>query len=180
MEPMELSEGLMLAEHQSMGGCSEGPQGLVACPYVGLACASGRAFDAQSARGVRRSIPSPAGGLRAVGLSFIHGTSGPRLRYAALSNPAFRPFERGLLLILRACTPRSRSLPQPPPPPQPWPPSGVHSHRADPYLCALCALCAALVRRIERPNWPSGRLPGRQEQRVRCSSSSSSSSSRGG
>ena len=30
-----------------------------------------------------------------------------------------------------------------------------------------CALCAALVRRIERPIWPSGQLPGRQAQRGR-------------
>jgi len=92
--------------------------------------------------------------------------------YACMEVCTLPALERGLLLLLRACTPPSRALPQPPPPPQPWPPSGVHFHPSHPPFgrscvvpALLCALCAALVRRIERPIWLSGQLPGRQEQR---------------
>ena len=65
--------------------------------------ASGFAKAATLPSGSGSSIPSPAGGLRVVGLSFI-GLLGliSLLRYAALSNPAFRPLERSLLLRLRA------------------------------------------------------------------------------
>jgi hypothetical protein len=65
--------------------------------------ASGFAKAATLPSGSGSSIPSPAGGLRVVGLSFI-GLLGliSLLRYAALSNPAFRPLERSLLLLLRA------------------------------------------------------------------------------
>ena len=50
---------------------------------VGPARAPAHAKAAASARGVGTSIPSPAGGLRAAGLSFI-GLPGLDLRYAAL------------------------------------------------------------------------------------------------
>ena len=51
--------------------------------YFGLARAPAHTKAAASARGVGTSIPSPAGGLRAAGLSFI-GLPGLDLRYAAL------------------------------------------------------------------------------------------------
>ena len=67
-----------------------------------------------TARGVGTSIPDPAGGLRAVGLSFI-GLSG-LVSGVLPSNPAFCDLlERDLLLLLRASTPISRCLPHPPP-----------------------------------------------------------------
>ena len=62
----------------------------------------------------------------------------------ASSLPA-RPLERGYLLLLKACTPPSRALPQPPPPPQPWPPSGVHLHRSDPPFGRSCIVSALSV-----------------------------------
>ena len=84
--------------------------------HVGPARDPARAKAVPSARGVGRSIPSPAGGLRAASLSCI-GLPGLDLRYAALSNHAFLPLERGLLRLLRASMLPSRVLPQPPPQP---------------------------------------------------------------
>jgi hypothetical protein len=68
----------------------------------------------------------------------------------ASSLPA-RPLERGYLLLLKACTPPSRALPQPPPPPQPWPPSGVHLHRSDPPFGRSCIVSALSVCPVCRP-----------------------------
>ena len=73
------------------------------------ACASGFAKAAPLPSGSGSSIPSPAGGLRVVGLSFI-GLLG--LDHA-LSHVGMSALGRGLLLLLRACTPPSRALPQP-------------------------------------------------------------------
>ena len=52
-------------------------------------------------------------GIAGVFLGVLRG-----LGTLASSLPA-RTLERGLLLLLRACTPPSRALPQPPPPSQP-------------------------------------------------------------
>ena len=100
----------------------------------------------------RGGIVDPEPGRRPPGRRFVlHRTSGPRLRYAARSNPAFGPLERGLLLLLRASTPPPRSLPQPPPPPQPWPPSGIHFHRSDPPFGRSCIVSALSVYPVCRP-----------------------------
>ena len=115
----------------------------------------------------RAGIINPGPGLRPLGV--LHRTSGPRLRYAALSKPAFRRLERGLLLILRASTLPSRALPQPEPPPQPWPPSGDHFHRSDPPFGRSCAsllplpwaLCAGLVREAAPAAAAAARAAGR-------------------
>ena len=81
---------------------------------VGPVLLSGLGSAALLARGVGTSIPDPAGGLRAVGLSFI-GLSG-LVSGVLPSNPAFCDLlERDLLLLLRASTPISRCLPHPPP-----------------------------------------------------------------
>ena len=57
--------------------------------------------------------------------------------------------ERGLLLVLRACTRPSRALPQPPPPLQPWPPSGVQFHRSDPPFGRSCIVSALSVYSVQ-------------------------------
>ena len=91
----------------------------------------------------------------------LHWTSGPRPR------PGWRcvlpALERGLLLLLRAST-----LPFPGPaaathrhPSPGHPPASISTVLTRPsavrasFLPFPCALCAALVRRIERPIWPS-------------------------
>ena len=74
----------------------------------------------------RVGIVHPEPGRRPPGRRFVlQRTSGPR---PCTSHVGMSALERGLLLLLRACTPPSQALPQPAPPPQPWPPSGVHFH----------------------------------------------------
>jgi hypothetical protein len=121
-----------------------------------------------------RSIsPSSAGSLRAAGLSFI-GLPGLDLRYAGLFS-ALRGLSNAACCC--SCTP-PRGHPGPcrshhhhPSPGHP--PASISTVLTRPsavrasFLPFPCALCAALVRRIERPIWPSGQLPGRQEQRGR-------------
>ena len=119
------------------------------------------------------SIPSPAGGLRVVGLSFI-GLLGldPGLCWmeVCIARPRKRPASAPARLHATFPGP-CRSYHRHPSPGHPLAsistvltrPSAVRAS----CLPFPCALCAALVRRIERPIWPSGQLPGRQEQRGR-------------
>ena len=135
---------------------------------IGPACACARANASLQPSGPGSSILGRVCGLW-VSMGVLHRTSGPRFRYAALSKPAFRRLERGLLLILRASTLPSRALPQPEPPPQPWPPSGVHFHRSDPPFGRSCAsllplpwaLCAGLVREAAPAADAAARAAGR-------------------
>ena len=92
------------------------------------------------------SIPSPAVGLRVVGLSFI-GLLGldPGLCWmeVCIARPRTRPASAPARLHAIFPGP-CRSYP---PPPQPWPPSGVHFHRSDPPFgrsCIVSTLCVQL------------------------------------
>ena len=104
----------------------------------------------------------------------LHRTFGPRLRYAALQpNPLhlLELLDAAAAARLQAAT---RYQPHPPPSPKPWPLSDLHFHSSDlPFghsclvsALSVCPLCRP-VRRIERPLRPSGRLPGRREERRR-------------
>ena len=90
------------------------------------------------------SIPSPAGGLRVVGLSFI-GLLGldPGLCWmeVCIARPRTRPASAPARLHATFPGP-CRSYP---PPPQPWPPSGVHFHRSDPPFGRSCIVSALSV-----------------------------------
>ena len=115
-------------------------------------------------RGVGTSIPDSAGGLRAVGLSFI-GLSG-LVSGMLPSNPALCDLSNAICCCCCA-------------PPRRYPGTcRTHHHHPSPGhsltsisslltrpLPSLCALSAGLVRRLERPLclWPSGRLPRRRE-----------------
>ena len=91
----------------------------------------------------RVGIVHPEPGWRPPGRRFVlHRTSGPR---PCTLHVGMSALERGLLLLLRACTPPSRALPQPAPPPQPWPPSGVHFHPSDPPFGRSCIVSALSV-----------------------------------
>ena len=129
---------------------------ILACD-VGSVLLFGLGSAALPARVVGTSIPDPAGGLRAVGLSFI-GLSGlVTLSGNAALEPGFlRPLKRVLLLLLRAFTPPSRALPHPPPSPQPWLPSGVRFRPSDPPLGRSCLVSALSMCHLCRPrNAPS-------------------------
>ena len=121
-----------------------------------LVCAS------LSTRGVGTSIPDSADGLRAVGLSFI-GLSG-LVSGMLPSNPALCDLFNAICCC--CCAPPRRY------------PGTCHTHHHHPSpghsltsisslltrpSPSLCALSAGLVRRLERPLWPPGRLPGRWE-----------------
>ena len=134
---------------------------------------SGLGSAALSARGEGTSIPSPAGGLRAVGLSFV-GLSG--LESGMLpSNPALCDLSNAICCCCCA-------------PPRRYPGTcRTHHHHPSPghsqtsisslltrplAVCASfvpspCALCAGLMRRLKRPLRPQGRLKGRREERRR-------------
>ena len=134
---------------------------------------SGLGSAALLARGVGTSIPSPAGGLRAVGLSFV-GLSG--LESGMLpSNPALCDLSNAICCCCCA-------------PPRRYPGTcRTHHHHPSPghsqtsisslltrplAVCASfvpspCALCAGLMRRLKRPLRPQGRLKGRREERRR-------------
>ena len=139
--------------------------------YFGLARAPAHTKAAASARGVGTSIPSPAGSLRAAGLSFI-GLPGLDLRYAALFSAL-----RGLSNAACCCScapPRCHSGP-------------CHSHHHHPSpghpqasisapltrrfgrscLISVFSVCprVGLLMRLERLLRPPGRPPGRWEQR---------------
>ena len=93
----------------------------------------------------RVGIVHPEPGRRPPGRRFVlQRTSGPRPCTSHV-HVGMSALERGLLLLLRACTPPSRALPQPAPPPQPWPPSGVHFYRSDPPFGRSCIVSALSV-----------------------------------
>ena len=134
---------------------------------------SGLGSAALLARGVGTSIPSPAGGLRAVGLSFI-GLSG--LESGMLpSNPALCDLSNAICCCCCA-------------PPRRYPGScRTHHHHPSPShsltsisalltrplaVCASfvpspCALCAGRVRRLKRPLRPHRRRLHRRRRLVR-------------
>ena len=114
------------------------------------ASASGLAKVAPLPSGSGSSIPSPAGGLRVVGLSFI-GLLGldPGLCWmeVCIARPRKRPASAPARLHATFPGP-CRSYP---PPPQPWPPSGVHFHRSDPPFGRSCIVSALSVCPVCRP-----------------------------
>ena len=138
---------------------------------VGAARAPAHGKAAASARGVGTSIPSPAGGFWAAGLSFI-GLPGLDLRYAALFSAL-----RGLSNAACCCSCA-------PPRCHPGPCRSHHRHPSPGHpqasisalltrrfgrscLVSVFSVCprVGLLRRLERLLRPPGRPPGRWEQR---------------
>ena len=95
--------------------------------------------DAPPARGVGTSIPSPAGGLWAVGLSFI-GLSG-LVSGMLPSNPTFCDLSNAICCCCCCAPPRRypgtcRTLHHHP---KPWPPSDLHFRSSDSPFGRFCA-----------------------------------------
>ena len=186
MEGLHLDSDL--AARKSLGG-ARGKHGLAcarstfrtcaaACESPGVCSCGGPARACTRAKaplqpsGAGSSIPSPAGGLRAAGLSFIgllglvSGMPPVRTLLSAPSNAA----------CCCSCAP-PRRLPGPcrshhhhPSPGRP--PASISTVLTRPsavrasFLPFPCTLCAGLVRRLQRPRRLRGRLEGRQEQRA--------------